>query len=333
MGARKRITVADVAREAGVSQATVSYVLNDNPNQKIPDATRRRVRDAVEKIGYTRSAAARALIRGRGDTVLLALTGLPIGPHIAHLIEALTEDLGAIGLGLITHQEQPRRTLAATWRELAPAAVIAFTPVGSAEHQAMRAADVHLVCVRPGSEPAADHPVVVLAPNDRIGRLQAAHLIAAGHRRLGYAAPTDERVRHLVDLRLSGVAAACRENGLAAPSVQPVDLDLSSATSAVAAWRAEPRTTAVCAYNDELAFAVLAGMRALNLAAPHDLAVVGVDNIPTAPFANPALTTVDQDIAAMSTHLSALIADAVQGKRGEPAPPPDILRLIIRDTA
>jgi DNA-binding LacI/PurR family transcriptional regulator len=333
-GNNRRITIADVAREAGVSQATVSYVLNDTPNQKIPDATRGRVHDAVAKLGYTRSAAARALIRGRSDTVLLALTGLPIGPHLAQLIDALTEDLGNEGLGLITHQEQPRRTLAGMWRELAPAAVVTFSPVEAAEQQAMRAAGVHLSCVLPGPEPSQQESVVVLVPNERIGRLQASHLAAAGHRHLGYAAPTDVRVKHLADLRQSGATAACRELGLDDPHLQSVALDIESAASAVSAWRnADPAVTAVCAYNDEMAFAVLAGMRRLGLTAPDDLAIVGVDNIPTAPFASPALTTVDQDVDAMSAHLTRVIANGISGNRNPLPPPSNMIRLVARDSA
>src|SRR4029450_11389274 len=66
----KRATAADVAREAGVSRTTVSYVLNDTPHQQTPDTPRRRVREAGERLSYSPSAAARALVRGRSDVVL-----------------------------------------------------------------------------------------------------------------------------------------------------------------------------------------------------------------------------------------------------------------------
>ena len=60
---RRRATSADVAREAGVSRATVSYVLNDTPNQKIPEQTREKVLEAARKLAYSPSTAARALRR------------------------------------------------------------------------------------------------------------------------------------------------------------------------------------------------------------------------------------------------------------------------------
>src|SRR4051794_28173 len=66
----KRATAADVARAAGVSRTTVSYVLNDTPHQQIPEATRHRVLEAAERLSYSPSAAARALVRGRSDVIL-----------------------------------------------------------------------------------------------------------------------------------------------------------------------------------------------------------------------------------------------------------------------
>ena len=82
----RAVTATDVAREAGVSQATVSYVINDDPNQKISSETRGRVLAAVARLGYTPSAAARALRKGSSDLVLLALPDVPMCPAVADFI-------------------------------------------------------------------------------------------------------------------------------------------------------------------------------------------------------------------------------------------------------
>ena len=66
----RKVTAKDVAREAGVSATTVSYVLNNRAHQSIPERTRRRVLTAAEKLGYAPSAAARALATGRSNLVL-----------------------------------------------------------------------------------------------------------------------------------------------------------------------------------------------------------------------------------------------------------------------
>src|SRR3954452_6598558 len=87
---RHRVTATDVAKEAGVSQATVSYVLNDTPGQTIPEATRQRVREAMGRLGYTPHGAARALRLGRSDAVLFVLPDWPLGPALISLVEGLT---------------------------------------------------------------------------------------------------------------------------------------------------------------------------------------------------------------------------------------------------
>ena len=81
--AGQRITSTEVARHCGLSRATVSYVLNGTPNQSIPEATRRRVLDAAEQLGYTPYAPARALRSGRSDVVLFLMPEWPIGPVLA----------------------------------------------------------------------------------------------------------------------------------------------------------------------------------------------------------------------------------------------------------
>ena len=98
-----RITSKDVAREAGVSQSTVSFVLNGTPGQTIPEETRRRVLDAAKKLDYRPRASARSLAAGRSDVVLLALPGLPISANLSRFIEQLAAALAEHGLSLVTH--------------------------------------------------------------------------------------------------------------------------------------------------------------------------------------------------------------------------------------
>ena len=98
-----RITSKDVATEAGVSQSTVSFVLNQTPGQTIPDETRRRVLEAAKKLDYRPRASARSLAAGRSDVVLLALPGLPISANLSRFIEQLAAALAEHGLSLVTH--------------------------------------------------------------------------------------------------------------------------------------------------------------------------------------------------------------------------------------
>ena len=128
--------------------------------------------------------------------------------------------------------------------------------------------------------------------------------------------------------------SACLDLGLDDPVVLPVHLDATEAEGAVRTWLGLPEpVTGVCAYNDETAFAVLAGLHRAGLSAPGDLAVIGVDNIPLAGLASPPLTTVDQNIDAVAGYLAAEIVHLVQAG---PAPRPlsaDNVRLVIRESA
>jgi DNA-binding LacI/PurR family transcriptional regulator len=328
----RAVTAIDVAREAGVSQATVSYVINNHPSHKIAPETRERVLKAVERLGYTPSAAARALRRGSSDIVLLVLPDVPYGPAVSDLVEHLIDELERYGLELVTRRLRPSTGNAAPWRELRPAAVVcAISPLSSLEEAEIHAAGIPLVGILLTPTSEADSTAQI---QELVGRLQVEHLAATGHSLIGYAAPDDERVSAFFRLRLEGVRLACLELGIGEPVIIPIPLDARAAARAVSRWRSrsEP-VTAVCAYNDEVAFAVLAGMHRLGLTAPRDLAVIGVDNIPLAPLANPPLTTVDQHIAQMARHLAHRVASAVRGEAPPRRPRSDSIGLVIRESA
>ena len=330
--APRRVTATDVAREAGVSQATVSYVLNDTPGQTIPDATRQRVREAMEKLGYAPHAAARTLRMGRSDTVLFVLPDWPVGPVVIGIIERLSSGLEAHGLSVVTRRITGAKPLAGLWRTLAPAAVVSLDGLDRAEVQAMTDSGIPVVSALVREHRSGDG--VLAVSQFLVGALQLQHLAATGHRHVGYASPSDPRVTVFHDLRLQGARAAAFELGLAEPSVRVVAMDLEDAASAVLAWRAQDEpVTAVCAYNDELAFALLAGMRSVGLSAPADLAVIGVDDIPLAPFATPPLTTVSPNAEALAAYL---IDAVVQGLAGGVAPRPprsEAVTLVVRESA
>jgi DNA-binding LacI/PurR family transcriptional regulator len=321
-----RVTSADVARLAGVSRATVSYVLNDTPRQTISAGTRSRVRDAAATLGYAPSAAARTLRTGRSDVVLCLLPDWPIGPEIGTMLAHLSTELARIGLTFVVHPgNREDRPIAEIWKAITPAAVIAYDDFSPDEMAAMRAAGVALVMALFGRDPQR-------MPQQLIGRRQAGHLAAAGHTRLGYAGPDDERLRYFAEPRLDGVRSACRSGGLPEPLVETVALSAEAAADCVRRWRAAG-VTGVCAYNDEVALAVLAGVRLLGLAVPTDLAVIGVDDIPPARLAAPPLTTVTTDQSAVAAHLVQTVLAAIKGEAGPDFQPAELVGVVRRESA
>src|SRR3954447_15341675 len=143
--ARRRPTSADVAREAGLSRATVSYVLNDTPHQTIPEGTRRRVLEAAARLGYAPSAAARALRTGRSDVVLCLLPDWPIGTEVGSMLGNLSTALARQGLTFVVAPgNREDRPISDLWKAITPAAVIVFTDFSDDEMAAMRSAGVAL---------------------------------------------------------------------------------------------------------------------------------------------------------------------------------------------
>jgi DNA-binding LacI/PurR family transcriptional regulator len=310
-----RVTSIDVAREAGVSQSTVSFVLNNTPGQTIPEETRRRVLEAAKKLDYRPRASARSLAAGRSDVVLLALPGLPISANLSRFIEQLAAALAEHGLSLVTHlAEGHGRPLPDLCAAVDASAVISLIPFDEETTEALH---------RAGAEVVLGTGAQARAELQEIGRLQAQHLIGLGRSRLGYALPGENPTAFRVQERLRGVAAACAEHGLPQPIALEVEMDGVKAALAVDQWTDES-VTAVCAYNDETAMAVLAGMHLRGLRAPDEIAVIGVGDIAAAQVSIPPLSTIGLDYEETGRELAQAILDSLDG--GKPAPQDSLSR-------
>jgi DNA-binding LacI/PurR family transcriptional regulator len=319
-----RITSKDVAREAGVSQSTVSFVLNGTPGQTIPEETRRRVLDAVKKLDYRPRASARSLAAGRSSVVLLALPGLPISANLSRFIEQLAAGLAEQGLSLVTHlAEGHGRPLPDLCAAVDASAVISLIPFDEETTEALHRAGAQVV-LGTGSQARTEL--------QEIGRLQAEHLISLGRSRLGYALPEEHPTQFRVQERLRGVAAVCAERGLPPPIALEVAMDGAKAALVVDQWT-EASVTAVCAYNDETAMAVLAGMHRRGLRAPDDIAVIGVGDIAAARVSIPPLTTIGFDYGETGRELARSILESLAGREAAPQDGLSRPRLVRRASA
>lgn len=304
-----RPTKADVARQAGVSTATVSYVLNNVPGRTISAPTREAVHRAARELGYRPNLAARNLARGGSGVVLFVVPRVTLSAVSMEVCARMTGELARRGImQILIFDTGDDTVLVDAVTTLDPVAVTGVYPLRGAALAAVEAAGVpnfHL-----GSSRLDELGDLHL----RVGELQVEHLRERGHRRLGYAFSPDRDLRPIGEYWLAGLRAATRAAGLPEPAT--ADLDLRTAAGIVRGWHAGG-VTAVCAQSDETAFLVLHGMRQAGLVCPGDLAVMGLDAIPLGEVAAPPLTTVVMDPGAIVDVATSAFMTAL----GFPAPP------------
>ncbi|MEH3078536.1 MAG: LacI family DNA-binding transcriptional regulator, partial [Quadrisphaera sp.] len=177
---RTRPTALDVARRAGVSRTTVSFVLNGRTEVRgISPATADRVRSAAAELGYAPDRTARLLRAGTSDLVVLAVPGTaPLSALTLRVVAEVTDLLSMAGLHLVVRRTTPDRPFHRAWREVSPAAVIGLE-VPAADLEELRLAGV----------PAVSFDVSAF--DEAIGTAQARHLLERGHTSLAYAAPAE----------------------------------------------------------------------------------------------------------------------------------------------
>ena len=300
--AKKRATIKDVAAAAGVSYQTVSRVINDQPG--VIEATRERVLQAIEMLGYRPSLAARSLPRRRTNIIGLIIPYsadyLFRDPHLLAQISGIDAEANANGYNvLLSTAGDSGSGLEAYERfvrnQFADGALV-----------------IETASAQPGSELLAeqDYPFVGLGygegtwcnyfvhANDRDGARDATrHLLQSGHRRIGIINGPSIGAVVAMEKRLTGYQQALAEAGLSFDPALMVYGDYTRAGGAAAAQKllqlAQP-PTAIFALNDRMAMGAIRAIHQTGRRVPEDIAVVGFDDVYTALDFNPPLTTVRQ---------------------------------------
>jgi DNA-binding LacI/PurR family transcriptional regulator len=225
------------------------------------------------------------------------------------------------------------------WRTIGPVAVVSLNAIDDTVTATLRRHGIHVVEVLYNT--SKRRRSTLLLPNQRFGEIQVEHLYSRGHRKysrghrkLGFADSDDPRLDVFRRARLAGVRAACARLDLAEPVVNPVRLNPEAAERAIRRWRSgDPPVSGTCAYNDDVALAVLAGLHRLNLSAPDDLAVIGVDDIPAAVAACPPLTTVTTEFRVFAEHIADTVIRALDGRAPGRHPGTEHVRVVGRESA
>jgi len=316
---RKPVTGKDVAKRAGVSVATVSYVINDGPRPVSPE-TQAKVQKAIEELGYFPNELARSLTRKQTATIGLMVPNLK-NPVYAEIAESFESVCTASGYTVM---------LTGTDRDLAKEQQLAET---------LRSKQVDGVVILPSEEPysflklfqQANIPMVVLEHDladthcividDRQGgRLAMQHLLSLGHRRI--ALIQRETLSPHGHLRGLGCREMLEESGI------PLDPALvivgkagqAAGYAAMQQWLALPNPpTAVFAHNDMLAVGAIRAVFDAGLTVPADISVVGHDDTSIIDYLNPRLTTVKFPVTEMGRRAGQIILELVQQPDSLPA--------------
>ncbi|MEU9348552.1 LacI family DNA-binding transcriptional regulator [Streptomyces sp. NPDC048278] len=330
----RRVTIHDVAQEAGVSFSAVSKVLRDAYG--VSPQMREKVTAAIEKLGYRPQANARAM-RGRSYTVGVMLVALshPFQPEI---VEGVTDELEPgpyqeiLITGGLVAQRQQRSIEALIDRQVDGLVVIA--PEASTAWLERLGQEIPTVVVaRHGG--AAHYDTVV--DDDRGGaRLMVDHLVRLGHRRIVHTThPTGDLERPFVlshTARCDGYVDAMRRHGLEPDVIETSYTEEGGYRAAVEALDRQVPPTAVFAGADIAALGVLRAAEERDLRVPEDLTVTGYDNITASAIGRVSLTTVDQSAHLTGQMSARLLLERLEG-RTQPAHYVVAPRLLVRGSS
>lgn len=274
MASERRPTMTDVARRARVSQATVSYIVNNVTKYSITDETRAAVERAIAELGYQPNAQARSLASGTSGVAVCVIPPVPLGEPVLRLLGALTVEFARRGLTMTVHFE---RSGDQSFRDM------------------VRALKPQVVFSLFGSDPRAG--MVDLGSSSLIDpgcALQVDHLVTMGHSQLAFIGSAEPELARQSGAREASVLHHAQARRLPPVRTAAMPTAPEEAAALVRDW-SDAGVTGVCANNDEVALGLVRAIRDAGLSCPGDMSVVGYDASAVGAVSLPALTSIAWD--------------------------------------
>jgi len=307
------VTIKDVAREANVSVATVSRVLNESG--PVREETRRRIREVAGRLRFVPHPGARSLITSKTDTLGVLLPDL-YGEFFFEVIRGMDETAQRNGFHLlISSSHADKHGIETAMRAMRGRVdgLVAMSPDLDANSLLNIPTSLPLVLLCSGAN-GSDLDSLTIR-NCHGARAMVRHLIALGHRRIAIikGAPRNFDAAE----RLRGYRMALREAGI--PPIRSLELDggfteMGGYAAAVEILRIEPRPTAIFAANDSMAIGALSALRRSGVRVPGDMAVGGFDDIPLARYMDPPLSSVRVPIFELGARAVEMLLHGVRNK-------------------
>jgi LacI family transcriptional regulator len=297
----QRATILDVASLAGVHAATVSRAIN--VPEKVAPETRRRVEEAVRQLGFVPNRAARGLITGRTGNVAVIVPDIT-NPHFASLVRSVERsarqsDLQVLLVDTGEHPDEEVRAVESLVRDVDGFIVVSPRRL----HRALPALGATPAVFV--NRPVRTHASILLRTAPAVADVLG-HLAALGHTRLAYlGGPSGSWA---AGERRTAVRSTSRSSGM-----EVVDLTVDKPTFEAAVILVPDivasGVSAVLAFNDQMALGVISGLTNRSISVPHDISVVGIDDVPMAAMVAPPLTTISLPTAEVGGVAVAMLSE------------------------
>jgi len=309
------VTMADVARSAGVSTMTVSNVINGRP--RVGAATRERVLAAISELGYQVNLAARHLRAGRTGVVGLAVPELE-RPYFAQLAGRLADRFEAHGLRIVMERTGASRegeldAVAFSRLRMYDGLILSVVDIDPAELTQLRT-DAPVVMI--GERPLPSRFDHVMMDNVDGARQATAHLLATGARRIAMLGGNPDWTANMPALRAEGYALAHTKADVAVDPELTVRcrFTLQDGYDAIRSLLDRGiEFDAVFALTDVVAMGALRALADAGVRVPEDVQMVGFDDIDEAPFLVPSLSSINPGHEEMADQITALLTAQITG--------------------
>lgn len=328
-------SLKDVAERAGVSPRTVSNVVNDFP--LVAPHTRERVRRVIEELGYRPNVAARSLRGGRTGMVGLVIPEIA-SPYFGELADLLARGAEEHSWTLLVDQTngdpaREERLMHGMRRQVVDGLIVSPWALSPAELRRRPDAPPLVLLGEQSADGMFDH---VAIDNVAAAEEATAHLLATGRRRVAAIGPQPHLANGTAQQRLTGYRRALTAAGLPAVEIPVTTLHRADGAGAMRhLLDAGHDPDAVFCFTDQLALGALRTAADRGLRVPHDLAVVGFDDIEDGRYSVPSLTTVAPDKAAIAAEALACLAGRLT-RTGTAGPARRVTaghRLVVRESS
>ncbi|MBU7585975.1 MAG: LacI family DNA-binding transcriptional regulator [Nostoc sp. TH1S01] len=318
---KRKISIEDIARKAGVSHSTVSRALRDSP--LISSKVREEIKKLAQEMNYVPNAIAQSLQNQRTYTVGVIVTSIA-DPFFGELVEGIEQVARKAGLNVLLNAshgdfEQEIAAIENFHYRRVDGILVADSRIGKQYSKQLTQFTVPTVLINIDTQEQSEtfHSVAI---DDRLGGILAVeHLIELGHTHIGYLGVGDGSKAD--QQRLEGYQIALNQAGLlqntdwvAIPHrdeqiISDIDIGKKLLPQLV-----EQGVTGIFCYNDMVAVGALLACKELGICVPQDLSLVGFDNIALASYITPPLTTVSQRMVEMGESAMTMLLDLFQGK-------------------